>query len=197
VLTLADLSLRLGLAAALAAAASLASAQTVYPAPADESPAHWQALGQAELQRALARTQNTQRAKNVILFVGDGMGISTVTAARIFDAQMRGSSGEENLLAFEGFPSVALSKTYNTNQQTADSAGTMTAMMTGIKTRAGVIGVNQYADRADCQSSLGTHVPSLMQDAAARGLATGFVTTTRITHATPAATYANSPERNW
>lgn len=182
---------------ALSAAVSTTAAQTVYPAPADESPEHWQALGQAELQRALARTPNTGPAKNVILFVGDGMGISTVTAARIFDGQMRGSAGEENLLTFERFPYVGLSKTYNTNQQTADSAGTMTAMMTGIKTRAGVIGVNQYADRADCQSSLGTEVPSLMQDAAARGLATGFVTTTRITHATPAATYAHTPERNW
>ena len=171
------------LCVALSTAASVASSQTFYPAPAEESPEHWQALGQAELQRALARTPITARAKNVILFVGDGMGISTVTAARIFDAQMRGSAGEENLLAFENFPYVGLSKTYNTNQQTADSAGTMTAMMSGIKTRAGVIGVNQYADRADCQSSQGTEVPSLMQDAAARGLATGIVTTTRITHA--------------
>ncbi|MBC53222.1 MAG: alkaline phosphatase [Gammaproteobacteria bacterium] len=185
------------LCVALSTAASVASSQTFYPAPAEESPEHWQALGQAELQRALARTPITARAKNVILFVGDGMGISTVTAARIFDAQMRGSAGEENLLAFENFPYVGLSKTYNTNQQTADSAGTMTAMMSGIKTRAGVIGVNQYADRADCQSSQGTEVPSLMQDAAARGLATGIVTTTRITHATPAATYAHTPERDW
>lgn len=189
--------LHLSLALAMGTAASLTSAQTFYPAPAEETPEHWQALGQAELQRALARTPNTGRAKNVILFVGDGMGISTVTAARIFDAQLRGSAGEENLLSFESFPYVGLAKTYNTNQQTADSAGTMTAMMAGIKTRAGVIGVNQYADRADCQSSLGTEVPSLMQTAAEQGLATGFVTTTRITHATPAATYAHSPERNW
>ncbi len=187
----------LQLTLALSTATPLAAAQTFYPAPAEESPEHWQAQGQAELQRAMARTPITNRAKNVILFVGDGMGISTVTAARIFDGQLRGSAGEENRLTFESFPYVALSKTYNTNQQTADSAGTMTAMMSGIKTRAGVIGVNQYADRGDCQSSLGTEVPSLMQDAADRGLATGFVTTTRITHATPAATYAHSPERNW
>lgn len=191
------LTSKLSLALALGLAASVSAAQTFYPAPAEESPEHWQAQGQAELQRALARTPNTRQARNIILFVGDGMGISTVTAARIFDAQMRGSAGEENLLAFESFPYVGLAKTYNTNQQTADSAGTMTAMMAGIKTRAGVIGVNQYADRANCQSSHGTVVPSLMQDAAARGLATGFVTTTRITHATPAATYAHSPERNW
>jgi alkaline phosphatase len=174
-----------------------AQAQTFFPAPASETPESWFESGQAELERALQRTQNTSPAKNIILFVGDGMGISTVTAARIFAGQMQGSAGEENSLSFERFPAVALSKTYNTNQQTSDSAGTATAMMAGIKTRAGVIGVNQIADRANCQSSLGTEVPSLMQQAAERGLATGFVTTTRITHATPAATYAHTPERDW
>ena len=55
------------------------------------------------------------------------MGVSTVTAARILEGQLRGESGEENLLSFERLPIVALAKTYNTNQQTADSAGSMTA----------------------------------------------------------------------
>lgn len=66
-------------------------------------------------------------------FVGDGMGISTVTAARILEGQMRGESGEENWLSFERLPYVALSKTYSVNQQTADSAPTMTAIITGVK----------------------------------------------------------------
>lgn len=168
-----------------------------YPAPAEESPQSWYEAGHASLERALQQTPNTNRARNVILFVGDGMGLSTVTAARIFAGQLQGSAGEENLLSFETFPAVALSKTYNTNQQTADSAGTATAMLSGIKTRAGVIGINQYADRQNCQSALGKEVPSLMQQAAAQGLATGIVTTTRVTHATPAATYAHTPERDW
>ncbi|PKP66971.1 MAG: alkaline phosphatase, partial [Alphaproteobacteria bacterium HGW-Alphaproteobacteria-9] len=43
------------------------------------------------------------RAKNVILFIGDGMGISTITAARIYEAQKRGETGEENQLSFEKF----------------------------------------------------------------------------------------------
>ncbi|NIO39813.1 MAG: alkaline phosphatase, partial [Burkholderiales bacterium] len=77
----------------------------------------------------------------IILFIGDGMGISTITAARIFDGQTRGVDGESNSLAFEKFPHVALVKTYNTNQQVPDSAGTATAMLTGHKTRAGLIGV--------------------------------------------------------
>src|SRR5690606_23312450 len=81
------------------------------------------------------------QARNVILFIGDGMGVSTITAARIYDGQSRGESGEENRLAFERFPRVALVKTYNTNQQVPDSAGTASAINTGVKTRAGVIGI--------------------------------------------------------
>jgi alkaline phosphatase len=69
-----------------------------------------------------------KKAKNVILFIGDGMGISTITAARIYDGQSRGETGEENSLSFEAFPNVALVKTYNSNQQVPDSAGTATAM---------------------------------------------------------------------
>jgi len=82
------------------------------------------------------KTQSYQlpptRAKNVILFVGDGMGVSTITAARIFEGQKNGmygtlgsgsySAGEQNLLSFEQFPYAALSRTYSVNQQVSDSA---------------------------------------------------------------------------
>lgn len=162
-----------------------------------QSPEAWYQDGQAEVQRVLAQQTNTGRAKNIILFVGDGMGISTITAARIFAGQLRGETGEENRLSFEQFPAVALSRTYNTNQQTPDSAGTMTAIITGVKTKAGLIATNQNTVRADCRSSIGQALPSFLKQAEMRGLATGIVTTTRITHATPAATFANSPERDW
>jgi len=171
-------------------------AQTSEPQSA-ESPEYWYQAGQAELQRLLSQQPNTGRAKNIILFVGDGMGVSTVTAARIHDGQVQGHSGEENYLSFEQFPAVALSKTYNTNQQTPDSAGTMTAMITGIKTKAGLISVNEHSLRANCESSLGHSIPTFLQQAEQRGLSTGIVTTTRITHATPAATFAHTPERDW
>jgi alkaline phosphatase len=46
----------------------------------------------------------------VIFFLGDGMGVSTVTAARIYQGQKQGKPGEENWLSFEKFPHVALSK---------------------------------------------------------------------------------------
>ena len=136
-------------------------------------------------------------AKNIILFIGDGMGVSTVTAARIFDGQSRDDSGEENLLSFERFPNLALVKTYNTNQQVPDSAGTATAMLTGQKTRAGVINIGPGSPRRSCEGALANPLTTIVDQAKTRGKAVGVVTTTRLTHATPAAMYAKSPERDW
>ena len=178
----------IGLAAGLLAT-SVASAD----APRDV----WYKSGQEAVAEAMALRPNTSHAKNVILFVGDGMGITTVTAARILEGQQRGQTGEENVLAFEELPDVALIKTYNTNQQTPDSAGTMTAMMTGVKTRAGVLGIDETVDRGDASGAKGHELRTLFQRAEERGLATGIVTTTTVTHATPAACYAHSPERSW
>lgn len=139
-------------------------------------------------------------AKNIILFVGDGMGISTVTAARILDGQQKGMMGEGNLLSFEKMPFTGLVKTYNTNQQVPDSAGTMTAMMTGVKTKAGVINVNDQSDRGTCggeKGQKGKELVTAFELASMAGKSTGIVSTARITHATPAATYAKTSERGW
>jgi alkaline phosphatase len=141
-------------------------------------------------------TEATQ-ARNVILFVGDGMGIATVTAARILDGQRRGDDGEENALAFEKFPYTALSKTYTLDYQVGESAGTMTAMMSGRKTLSAKIGADGSTPAGDCAGLARSSMPTLLELAEDRGLATGVVTTTRITHATPAATYAHSPHRDW
>lgn len=162
-----------------------------------ESPQKWYTDGQSAVAAALQLQPDKHRAKNVILFVGDGMGIGTVTAARILEGQLRGEKGEENLLSFERLPYVALSKTYNTNQQTPDSAGTMSAIMTGVKTKAGLISVNQNAVLGDCRSAKGNALPTLLEQAEIAGKATGVITTTRLTHATPAATYAHTADRDW
>lgn len=167
-------------------------------APAQETPESWFEQGRAAVDRALSLRRGAGgRAKNVILFVGDGMGVATVTAARILEGQLRGESGEENMLSFEAFPNVALSKTYNTNAQVSDSAGTMSAMVTGVKTAAGLISVNQRAARGDCASQRGNHADTILEIAERRGLSTGVVSTARLTHATPAANYAHSMERNF
>ena len=92
----------------------------------------------ADLARRLAIQPITGKAKNVIiLFVGDGMSISTVTAARIYEGQKRGVDGESNNLAIDTFPYSALSKTYSHDGQVSDSAPTATAMVTGVKTNNG------------------------------------------------------------
>ncbi len=142
-------------------------------------------------------TSTTPVARNVILFIGDGMGVSTVTAIRILDGQQKGMSGEENVLPFERFPHVALSKTYEINQQVGESAGTATAIMAGQKTRAGFIGVSGKAVRKDCASSKNNHLPSILELSESAGKSTGIVTTTKLSHATPASTYAHVPERDW
>jgi len=162
-----------------------------------ESPGQWFEDGQKAVEAAKRLKPVNRRAKNVILFIGDGMGVSTVTAARILEGQMKGGTGEENLLSFERLPYVALSKTYNTNQQVPDSAGAMTAMVTGVKTKAGLIAVNQNVIRGDYTTVSGNELTTILEIAEKAGMSTGVVTTTRITHATPAATYAHSPERNW
>ena len=117
-------------------------ADTIFPPPNAESPETWFDAGRRTVEELKSLRKNKRQARNVILFLGDGMGVSTVTAARILAGQLRGDSGEENHLSFERFPHLALSKTYNTNQQTPDSAGTMTAIMTSVKTKAGFIAVN-------------------------------------------------------
>lgn len=146
---------------------------------------------------AKAASVNGTRAKNVILFVGDGMGVSTLTAARILEGQMAGNPGEEGYLSFENFNHTALVKTYNVDAQTPDSAGTMTAMMSGLKTDVGVIGVDEDVERGDCSTVAGNEVVTALELAEIKGLSTGIISTARITHATPAATYAKSADRNW
>ena len=157
----------------------------------------WFRAGREAVAKRLAHTPWPGPARNLILFLGDGMGISTVTAARIFAGQQRGAPGEEAALSFESFSVIGLVKVYNTDQQVPDSAGTMTAIMSGVKTKAGMLGVSADVVPGDHTSVARSRVPTLIEEAEDRGLATGLVTTTRITHATPAACYAHSASRGW
>ena len=161
----------------------------------------WSTTGSEQVIQAKINSVNINNnkgaAKNIILFIGDGMGVSTVTAARIFAGQQLGKSGEEHQLSFDKFPFTGLIKTYNTNQQTPDSAGTMTAIMTGVKTKAGVIGVSEQVIRGKCRSIQDNQLITALELAEIAGKKTAIVTNTRVTHATPAATYAKAPERNW
>lgn len=78
---------------------------------------HWNSQGQDDLRATLEHTPNSNVARNVILFVGDGMGVTTLTGARILKGQLKKQSGEEEQLSFEKFPYSAMIKvslpTYN------------------------------------------------------------------------------------
>jgi len=171
--------------------------QPQFPVKREESAETWRRDGLAAIEARKNQKINKGKAKNVILFVGDGMGISTLTAARILEGQLRGVSGEENLLSFEEFPFSALSKTYSTNQQTSDSAPTMTAIVTGVKTEEGILSVNQNVVRNDYKTVKGNETMTLLEMAEKEGKSTGVVSTARLTHATPGACFAHTPNRDW
>ena len=181
---------------ASAVAMSVSSGLHADVLPTHQAESAWFTDAQSKIEQKL-EVNNKFKAKNVILFVGDGMGVSTLTAARILKGQNAGELGEEGYLTFEEFPHSALVKTYNVDAQTPDSAGTMTAMMSGLKTDVGVIGVDEDIERGNCATVAGNEVVTALELAEIKGLSTGVISTARITHATPAATYAKSADRNW
>ena len=147
-------------------------------------------------------------AKNVIFFLGDGMGPVTVTASRIY------KYGEGGKLTMETLPRTARIRTYSLDAQTTDSAPSMAAYMTGVKMRNEVLSMDgtTLAKRPSADTTVtpnvgnavnncpatgnGASVPTILEQAIAKGKGTGVVTTARLTHATPAATYSHSCHRD-
>ncbi len=192
------------LATAVAAAISSlagvdAVAQSAPVVQGPESVSDWYKAGDKFVRDSERVEEKHRRAKNVILFVGDGMGISTVTAARILEGQLKGKPGEENRLSFENYPHTAFSKTYSWDQQTSDSAPTMTAMVTGYKAREGMLSVDHTTARGECNASVidAKRLKTILEYSAERGKSTGIVSTARLTHATPAALYSHTSVRDW
>ena len=173
-------------------ACATAPLQRPIPVPPQAGDAYFQAAAQR-----VNATPAPRRARNVILFIGDGMGVATVTAARIHAGQRQGLDGESYALTMDRFPHVALSRTYGNDAQISDSAPTATALMSGVKTNAGIIGLTGGAAPGSCAGSGAFISRSLIEIAEAAGLATGIVSTARLTHATPAAAYAHVAGRDW
>lgn len=119
--------------------------------------------------------------KNAILFVGDGMGVAQTTAARVYQKNAR-----DGRLTLDTFRHVALVRTYSANTMVTDSAAAATALASGHKTNALMVG--QLPD--------GTPVSSVLQRAKSSGRSVGIVTNTTVSHATPAAFYAHSERRS-
>lgn len=179
--------MRLFLSLALAGFAAAALAET----PA------YDISGKAHLEAALKRQPDTRKPKNIILFIGDGMGINSVTAGRIFAGQSRGGSGVAYDLAFEMFPYSGFSRTHSLDQYVTDSANGISAITTGVKTINGAIGVDGTVKRETCGAIAKATIPTIFEDAKRRGLAAGVVTTSGVTDATPAGAYGHTPERGW
>lgn len=136
---------------------------------------------------------NINKANNIIYFLGDGMSLQTVAATRMY------MGGEELELSFEKFPHFGLSKTYCVDRQVSDSACTATAYLSGVKANYGTMGLTAEVKRYDCIAGLdkNTHTPSIMEWAQSDCKATGFVTTSKVTHATPGGLYAHIANRYW
>lgn len=107
--------------------------------------------------------------------------------------------GEEKKLSFENFPFTANSKTYCVDLQVSDSACTATAYLSGVKARGSTIGLNARASYKDCLDTmdLEKRTESIATWAMNEGKDAGFVTTTRVTHASPAGVYAHISYRHW
>lgn len=154
---------------------------------------YWLNSAKAFVEEQLKKTPNTNRAKNIIMFLGDGMSHPTITSARVY------MGGEEKKLSFENFPYTASSKTYCVDKQVSDSACTATAYLHGVKTNDGTIGVSARATRSNCVDSndASKRTESIASWAINAGKDAGFVTTTRATHASPAGVYAHTADRDW
>jgi alkaline phosphatase len=115
--------------------------------------------------------------KNIILFIGDGMGTSQIYA---------GMTKSDQPLFLEKFPFSGFSKTYSADNYITDSGAGGTALACGIKTRNGMIGVKPDS----------TAVSSILEIAHKNGLSTGVVSTSAVTHATPASFVAHNAGRD-
>lgn len=126
------------------------------------------------------------RARNVILFIGDAGGIPTLNAASIHGHR------SPQALYIHQMPQFALMDTSAVDRWVTDSAAGMTAIVTGEKTKNGVI--SQSADAVRGKTD-GTPLKTILEHAEERGLSTGVITNTSIADATPGATYAHANDR--
>lgn len=157
----------------------------------ESSSEFWNKRAQNYIESKLIQSNKLKDAKNIIFFIGDGLSIPTISATRMYVGK------EETQLSFENFPYYGLSKTYCVDKQTPDSACTATAYFCGVKNNMGTIGVNANVKKSQCIVEEADNVYSIAKWAQNAGKSTGIVTTTRVTHASPAGAYAHTSNRDW
>merc|ERR1712212_510562 len=159
----------------------------------------WKDIAQDILRTKLADQVYDHQAKNAVLFIGDGMSIATLAAARkrkglAHDADVP----EPTMLSWETFPYLGLSKTYNCDRWTADSASTATAYLTGAEGNFLTVGTDCSVLIWNCDAVNEHSSPkSILRYGVEAGKWAGLVSTARITHASPAATFGHTAYRTW
>lgn len=154
---------------------------------------YWLNEAQKFIAEQNKKTLNTNVARNIIFFMGDGMSMPTLAATRVH------LGGEEKTFSFEKFPSTGMSKTYCVDYQVTDSATSATAYLNGVKGNMGTIGVGGRINYGSCADSenVAEYTSSIAKWAMDAGKSAGLVTTTRVTHASPAGVYAHTADRDW
>ncbi|XP_049957901.1 membrane-bound alkaline phosphatase-like [Schistocerca serialis cubense] len=167
--------------------------------PVLTEPAYWRSQARRQLQASIDRPQLLGYARNAVLLVGPGLSASGLAAARVLSGQRRGDAGEGAALCLDALPSVGLAKTYCVDSQVAESACSATALLCGVKGRAGTLAMAPSARRGDCraQGNATLHLSSLLRWAQEGGKATGVVTNGRVTQAPVAASYAHAASAAW
>ncbi|KFO08125.1 Intestinal-type alkaline phosphatase, partial [Balearica regulorum gibbericeps] len=153
----------------------------------EEKPSFWNKQAAEAIEASFKIQPRISQAKNLILFLGDGFGIPTITATRILKGQEQGKLGPETPLALDAFPYVALSKVNPCH------AGLGARVMPGM----GAGRCSAAARHSQCNTTAGNEVVSVLERARKAGKAVGIVTTTRVQHASPSGTYAHVVNRNW
>lgn len=140
--------------------------------------------GSPEILKGAVAEASTDAPKYVFYFIGDGMGAAQRQIAEYYKQEITGDKNAKLLI--NTLPVAGINTTYASDSLITDSAAAGTALATGYKTNNGVIS----------QTPDGTHVKSLIEAAEEKGIATGIVSTTRLTHATPAVFASHNESRN-
>uniref|UniRef100_A0A914VVK9 Alkaline phosphatase n=1 Tax=Plectus sambesii TaxID=2011161 RepID=A0A914VVK9_9BILA len=168
------------------------------PGSSQVSQEYWLQQAETKLLNRRARQgsrEHQKRAKNVIIFIGDGMGPAVVTATRIYRGQKEKRDNDQDSLFWEEFPHGGLVKTHSLNQHVTDSGASATAIFYGRKVNSRTLGVDGTVRQNDCSAVDNGKIESIASMALKNGMSVGFVTTTLVTDATPAALFAHTAQR--
>lgn len=133
---------------------------------------------------AESKPSQSNRPKYVFMFIGDGLGSSQRQIAEYYLKEV--TNNPHKKLTMTQMPALGINTTHSMNSLVTDSAAAGTALATGFKTNSGTI--SQLPD--------GRKLTTILEAAEKKNIATGIVTTTRITHATPASFAAHNSSRS-